>query len=100
MSDINDLLRRIEAAAPDPSLLTDNEYVKLYAYLKTHRWRVSFRAMQQAARGDLAERARLDRDNARWAALRLTLEYNRLLREASAASGDASGGEGKPPTKP
>jgi transposase-like protein len=72
------LLDRITAAAPDPLPLTDDEYDKLSAYLKTHRRKVSFGAQYRAARGDLAEKSKLDQDEARWATYRCTLEYNRI----------------------
>jgi hypothetical protein len=75
---VDDLLNR--AAAPDPPRLTDDEIARLAAHLKTHRRKVSFRAMQSAASGDQAVRARLELEDSRRAALRRTLEYNRLIR--------------------
>jgi len=83
---MQELLNRIVAAAPDPLRLTDDEYAKLSAYLRTHRRKVSFRAMQRAQRGDLTERARLEQDERRWQALLCTLEYNRELRTAAATA--------------
>jgi hypothetical protein len=83
---VRDLLDRIAAAAPDPLKLTDDEFAKLEAYLKTYKRRISMSAMQRAARGDVAERARLDQDEARWNALRATREYNRHLRAAAPES--------------
>jgi len=41
---MQDLLDRIVAAAPDPLRLTDDEYAKLSAYLRTHRRKVSLSA--------------------------------------------------------
>jgi len=83
---MQDLLDRIVAAAPDPLRLTDDEFAKLSAYLRTHRRTVSLAAMQRAQRGDLAERARLEQDKMRWQALQCTLEYNRELRTAAATA--------------
>lgn len=86
---MKDLLDRIVAAAPDPLRLTDDEFVKLSAYLRTHRRPVSLSALQRAQRGDLAERARLDQAKMRWRAWQCTLKYNRELRSASTATGPA-----------
>jgi len=87
---MQDLLDRIVAAAPDPLRLTDDEFAKLSAYLRTHRRTVSLSAMQRAQRGDLAERARLDQDEMRWGAWRCTLEYNREVRAAGNAAAPAA----------
>jgi hypothetical protein len=98
-------------AKPD-SLLPDDVFAKLAAYLKTHRWKVSFAAMQRAAqraaRGDMAEKARLDEDAARWNNLRFALDYNRRMREGRQAPANDPGGitskpedageDAKPPT--
>jgi hypothetical protein len=97
---VQQLLDRIWAAS-GPLVLIDDEYAMLKAYLKTHRRKRSFAAEYRAKHGDLAEQARLAEDDARWGKLRLTLEYNRLRREApqAPASGVQTGERSGPPTK-
>lgn len=90
------ILEKILAAAPDPLQLTDAELAKLSAYLKTHRRTVSLSAIQRAQRGDLAERERLNQDEARWAAWRCTLAYNVELRKAVATAPVDAGGDAEP----
>jgi AcrR family transcriptional regulator len=77
-------------AKPD-SLLPDDVFAKLEAYLRTHPWRASFAAMQRAARGNAADKARLDEDAARWKNLRFALRYNRRMREGRQAPANDRG---------
>lgn len=88
---MEDLLDRIAAAAPDPLVLTDDEFLKLDAYVGTYRVKVSL-----STRGDPVQQARVSQDRARLEAWKSTLAYNRKLREAVPNAASNVPAQGKP----
>jgi hypothetical protein len=93
---MQDLLDRIVAAAPDPLRLTDDEFAKLSAYLLTAKRRPqsSITWTRHGPQGDATEIvARREWDD-RVRAWRCTLEYNRELRAALAATAPAQDAAG------
>lgn len=87
---MNELFDRIRATQPNPIVLSDDEFARLDAWLKTRRRRVSFSKQQQAARGDIRLRAKLDADREWLQHLKFTLEYNRNRRNGVADGDETS----------
>ena len=74
---MDDLFDRIRDAQPDPLLLTNDELIRLEAWLNTHKPRLRLSELRQAARGDTRLRIKLDAERDWWEHLRFTVEYNR-----------------------
>ncbi len=92
---MNELFDRIRAAQPDPLVLSDDDFDRLDAWLKTHKHRVSFAELHQAARGDARLRAKCDAERDWWEHLRFTLQFNRNQRERT-ADGDETSSTAQP----
>lgn len=71
------LFARIKAAAPTPLRLSEDELLALETWLNTHRRRISYAEMREAAKGDARTKAKLDSERSWHEHLQFVAQYNR-----------------------